>query len=96
MKIDANEKNQQFLSISLQIIIPISKYKYILNSRLYILLDDLKEPPHIFILKDISICYIQYDEIGFPLNYKYINEQEEEVHIDYLKNWDNEVCDCLS
>ena len=91
MKIDANEKNQQFLSISLQIIIPISKYKYILNSRLYILLNDLKEPPHIFILKDISICYIQYDEIDFPLNYSIIDDDDNEVHTPYLKNWNDKV-----
>ena len=90
MKIEANGKNQQFLSISLQIIIPISKYKYILNSRLYILLDDLKEPPHIFILKDISICYIQYDEIDIPLNRYYVDDYNE-VHTPYLKNWNDKV-----
>ena len=56
MKIEANEKKQQFLSISLHINVRDTKYK--LKSRLCIPLDDLKEPPHIFILKDISICYI--------------------------------------
>ena len=90
MKIEANEKNQQFLSISLQIIIPISKYKYKLKSLLCIPLDNLKEPPHIFILKDISICYIQYDEIDFPLNYSIIDDYNE-VHTPYLKNWNDKV-----
>ena len=88
MKIEANEKKQQFLSISLHINVRDTKYK--LKSLLCIPLDDLKEPPHIFILKDISICYIQYDEIDFPLNYSIIDDYNE-VHTSYLKNWNDKV-----
>ena len=90
MKIEKNDSNQQFLSISLQIIIPISKYQYILNSKLYIFLSDLKEPPHVFIKKDYSICYIHYDEIDFPLNYSIIDDNDE-VQTPYLKNWNDIV-----
>ena len=89
MKIEANEKKQQFLSISLHINVRDTKYK--LKSLLCIPLDDLKEPPHIFILKDISICYIQYDEIDFPLNYSIIDDDDNEVHTPYLKNWNDKV-----
>ena len=89
MKIEANEKKQQFLSISLHINVRDTKYK--LKSLLCIPLDDRKEPPHIFILKDISICYIQYDEIDLPLNYSIINDDDNEVHTPYLKNWNDKV-----
>ena len=89
MKIEANEKKQQFLSISLHINVRDTKYK--LKSLLCIPLDDRKEPPHIFILKDISICYIQYDEIDFPLNYSIIDDDDNEVHTPYLKNWNDKV-----
>ena len=88
MIIDANEKNQQFLSISLHINVRDTKYK--LKSLLCIPLDDRKEPPHIFILKDISICYIQYDEIDIPLNRYYVDDYNE-VHTPYLKNWNDKV-----
>ena len=88
MKIEANEKKQQFLSISLHINVRDTKYK--LKSLLCIPLDDRKEPPHIFILKDISICYIQYDEIDIPLNRYYVDDYNE-VHTPYLKNWNDKV-----
>lgn len=87
------ETSEEFLSISLKL--NIQDKKYVLDSKLHIPLNDLEEP-QMYIKINKGIYYIQYDEIGFPLNYKYINEQEGSVHIDYLKNWDNEVCDCLS
>ena len=88
MKIEANEKKQQFLSISLHINVCDTENK--LKSLLCIPLDNRKEPPHIFILKDISICYIQYDEIDIPLNRYYVDDYNE-VHTPYLKNWNDKV-----
>ena len=49
-----------------------------------------KEPPHVFIKKNDSIYYIQYDEIDIPLNRYYVDDYNE-VHTPYLKNWNDKV-----
>lgn len=87
------ETSEEFLSISLKL--NIQDKKYVLDSKLHIPLNDL-EKPQMYIKINKGIYYIQYDEIGFPLNYDIIEKQEGKAYFDYLTNWDNEVCDCLS
>ena len=88
-EIETRKSGQQFLSILLEISIPEPEYK--LECDLDISLNNYsKEPPHVFIKKDYSICYIHYDEIDFPLNYSIINDNDE-VQTPYLKNWNDIV-----
>ena len=90
MKIETSE---EFLSISLKL--NIQDKKYVLDSKLHVPLNNL-EKPQMYIKINKGIYYIQYDEIEFPLNYDIIEKQEGKAYFDYLTNWDNEVCDCLS
>ena len=68
-----------------------SKTKYKLKCDLVIPLNNhSKEPPHVFIKKNDSIYYIQYDEIDYPLNRYFMNDNNE-IHTPYLKNWNDKV-----